>query len=147
MAESKTESTRKSHYDVRSASQTYSNIAAVLAGFAFAAVVLVVQIPTLLNNANAPILRDRATIALLIAFFGCVAAAFTFGVVAGEEKLALRSHAIALCGGTGFSLSSGYIFWGLASLIKLFLSPSIAELSRWISSVSFPSPHSILSFQ
>jgi len=138
MAESKTESTRKSHYDVRSASQTYSNIAAVLAGFAFAAVVLVVQIPTLPNNANAPILRDWATIALLIAFFECVA---------GEEKLALRSHAIALCGGTGFSLSSGYIFWGLASLIKLFLSPSIAELSRWISSVSFPSPHSILSFQ
>ena len=75
--------------------------------------------------ASALLLRDRAAIAFLVAFFGCVVAAFTFAVVAGEEKLAPRSHAMALLGGGGFALSVIYVLWGLVSLVKLFLSPSI----------------------
>lgn len=123
--------TRRLHYDVRTASQSYSNVATVIAGFAFAAVVLVVQ-SKLPNVPDATLLRDWATIALLLAFFGCLGAAFTFAVVSGEEMLAPRSHAMALLGGAGFAVSTVYVFWGLVLLMKLFLSPSIVNLARWI---------------
>ena len=119
------------HYDVRIASQSYSNIATVLAGFAFAAVVLVVQ-QNPPDVPNATLLRDWATIAFLLAFFGCLVAAFTFAVVTGEEELAPRSHTMALLGGGGFALATVYVIWGLVVLVKLFLSSSILAPARWI---------------
>ncbi|MEM4203976.1 MAG: hypothetical protein QXS54_07905 [Candidatus Methanomethylicaceae archaeon] len=118
-------------YDVRVSSQGYSNIASVLAGFALAAVVLVVQSsPPAIGNAA--LLRDWASIAFLVAFFGCVMAAFVFSVVAGEEVLAPRSHTMALIGGAGLAMSTVYIFWGLVILADLFLSPGIVTLARLI---------------
>lgn len=118
-------------YDVRISSQGYSNIASVLAGFALAAVVLVVQSsPPAIEGAA--LLRDWASIAFFVAFFGCVMAAFVFAVVAGEEILAPRSHTMALIGGSGLAMSTVYIFWGLVILTKLFLSPSIVPLARLI---------------
>src|SRR5207248_2933617 len=78
------------HYNVRTAGQSYSNIAAILAGFAFTAVILV------LPNAHlSQKLSEQATIAFLVAFFGCILAAFMFSVVTGEEILAPRTNMIA----------------------------------------------------
>ena len=123
---------RDPYYNVVKASQSFSNIAAVLAGFALAAVILVVQIQDLPDKANAATLRDWATIAFLVALFGCVASAFTFGVLTGEAEPGSRSHAAALFGGTGFAVSTVFVFWGLASLTKIFLSEDIVELTRWL---------------
>lgn len=127
----------KPHYEVRTASQSYSNIAAVLAGFAFAAVVLVVQIPNLPHNysANADSLRDWATISFLVAFAGCILSAFTFAVVAGEEILAPRSHTMALLGAAGFAVSANLIIWGLVTLIKIFLSQNVYGFIHWVFAV------------
>ena len=94
--------------------------------------VLVVQQDTHSATVDAALLRDQATIAFLVAFFGCVVAAFTFAVVAGEEELAPRSHAMALLGGGGLALSVLYVLWGLVSLVKLFLSPSILAPARLV---------------
>lgn len=132
MNEATTESHHALHYDVREASKVFSNTAAVLAGFAFAAVILVVQAPKTNIAANLSILSDWAVIAFLISLFGCIAASFVFGVVAGDKILGPRSFTVATLGGFGLSISFGLIFWGLTALIKVFLSPSVAELSRWI---------------
>jgi hypothetical protein len=128
---SSSERRSRKHYDVRKSSESYSNIATVLAGFAFAAVVLVVQSP-LPNVTDAALLRDWATIAFLLAFFGCIVASFTFSVVAGEQKLASRSHAMALLGGAGFAVSTVYVFWGLVALMKLFLTSKVVFLARCV---------------
>ena len=122
----------REHYDVREASKNYSNIASVLAGFAFAAVVLVVQSTLPANVPAAIILRDLSSIAFLLAFFGCIVSAFTFSVVAGEEALTPRSHSMAFIAGSGFALSAICIFWGLATLIEIFLSPWVISTAYLI---------------
>lgn len=129
---------RKKHYDVRKAAEQFSNIATVLAGFAFAAVILVVQSASsssspLPNLQGATLLRERAAIAFLLSFFGCTLAAFTFATVAGEEELSSRSHAMALLGGAGFAVSTVYVIFGLVLFIRLhFLSPDLITSARAI---------------
>jgi len=119
------------HYEVRIASQSYSNIATVLAGFAFAAVVLVVQ-TNLPTSPNADLFRDWATIYFLLAFVGCVISALTFATVTGEEILTPRSHTMALLGGIGFSISANLVILGLATLIKIFLTLRICAFVQLV---------------
>jgi hypothetical protein len=121
----------KPHYNVRTAAQSYSNIGAVLAGFAFAAMILVMQNTQLPQKLpDAALLRDWATIVFLIALFGCILSAFAFSVVSGEEILAPRTNMIALFGGVGFSISASLIFWSLVTLTKIFLDSNIVTLAR-----------------
>ncbi len=118
----------KAHYDVRTASQSYSNVAAVLAGFALAAVILVVQTSLSSNIESRKIMLDHATVGFLVAFFGCVLAAFAFAVVAGEEILSPRSNTLAFLSGVGFSLSLAYIFWGVSLLGNIYLNSDVSSL-------------------
>lgn len=127
------------HYDVRTAAQSYSNVAAILAGFAVAAIVLIVQltlqyraVPSIPSLPDASKARDRsghsspslpdadkALVALLSALFGCVLAAFNFAVISGELEVLARSYSIAILGGGGFGLAVAFMFWGLAVLIRV----------------------------
>lgn len=119
------------HWDCRETAKSYVNTASVLAGFAFSAVILVVQItpPTI---SNAALLRDWSSIAFLVGFFGCMVSSFTFSVIAGEEEIVPRTFTLMLLGGGGFAVSGTYIFWGLAVLTSLFLTPNISSASQWI---------------
>ncbi len=129
------------HYEVRTASQSYSNIAAVLAGFAFAAVILVMQSSPLSPSPDDVIFRDQATIAFLLSFVGCIISAFVFATVTGEEVLAPRSHTMALLGGAGFSISTNLVILGLAILTRIFLSPNIyAFVQKIFPLIMFLSP-------
>lgn len=112
------------HYLIPVAAQSYSNIAAVLAGFAFAAVILAVQTTPPLDPEKA-IFKDWATIAFLLSFVGCVISAFIFAMVTGEHKLYPRSYAMALLGGAGFSISASLVIFGMVLLTKVFLSPKV----------------------
>jgi hypothetical protein len=76
------------------------------------------------------VLRDWAIIAFLLAFFGCMVSAFTFAVVAAEEKLVYRADTMALLGGGGLAVSTIYVLWGLVLLVKLYLPPTILALAR-----------------
>src|SRR5579859_6806379 len=85
------------HYDIRRAAPSYANLAAVQAGFALAAVVLIAS--TLGQNAHlsqATFYRDWATAAFLIAFFGSVLSALLLSVIAGDEILSPRTNMTAL---------------------------------------------------
>lgn len=113
----------KPQYDVRSAAEGFSNVAAVLSGFAFAAILLVIQIPNLPKEAE--LARDWATVAFIVAFLGCLLSSFTYSIVKAEEILAPRSFAMALLGGCGFTISGNLVFWGLATIVKVYLSESV----------------------
>lgn len=125
-----------SHYDVRIAAQTYSNIATVVAGFAFAAVVLVVQNGTTAQSpsiqANVSILRNWSSVAFLVAFFGCILSAFTFAVVSGEQSVTPRANTVAFLAGVGFSISIGLVFWALVILLKTLFVPEVTTIVRQI---------------
>ncbi|NES88373.1 MULTISPECIES: hypothetical protein [Okeania] len=120
----------KKYWNSTETAKNYVNIASVLAGFAFTAVVLVVQ--STIPMPNNTLLRDWSSIAFLIGFFGCVVSSFTFSVIVGEEEIFPRSFALMLLAGGGFAISGIYLFWGLAILIKLFLTADIASVSKWI---------------
>jgi hypothetical protein len=115
----------KPHYEIRVSSQSYSNIAAVLAGFAFAAFILVVQTKVPAEIMYSEYFRDWATITFLLSLLGCVLSSFTFATVTGEEVLAPRSHTIALLSGISFSVAANLIFLGMAFLSRIYLSPNV----------------------
>lgn len=110
-------------YDVRNASEGYSNIAAVLSGFAFTGILLIVQVSNLSKVDE--FARDQTVIAFLIAFIGCLLSAFTFAIVKGEEVLTPRSYAIALLGACGFTISANLLIWGVATIAKVYLSKDV----------------------
>lgn len=119
----------KPYYVIPVAAQSYSNIAAVLAGFAFAAVILAIQTTPPLASEKS-VLKDWATIAFLLSFVGCVISAFIFAMVTGEHRIYKRSYAISLLGGTGFSISASLVIFGMVLLIKVFLSPTVYDFAH-----------------
>lgn len=119
-------------YDCRETAKNYVNIASVLAGFAFTAVVLVLDHP-FEPNTEIGFLKDRASISFLIGFFGCMIASFSFSILAGEgESTNSKAYSMLLLGGGGFTLAGAYLFWGLVPLIKMYASADILDVARWI---------------
>jgi hypothetical protein len=119
------------NWDCRETAKAYVNTAAVLAGFAFTAIVLI------LDNSHPPdskllYLKDWVSIALLLGFFGCIVATFTFSVVAGEGDVTPTTYAIMFLGGGGLVLSGCYLFWGIVLLVQLFASTNVTLMARWI---------------
>lgn len=114
-----------SHYDVVKAAPGYANLASVLAGFAFAAVILVVQEAA--SNSN-NYLREQVAVAFIIAFFGCLLASFSLSLVVGEEKADTRAYIVALPAATVFSIGAMHIFWGLVILTKRLNSDMVNTL-------------------
>ena len=126
----KTGISRRLSADVRIAAQGYSNIAGVLAGFAFTVIVLVVQMnDTSASAAAIAISRNISTVGFLAAFFGCVLSAFSFSLLASEEALTPRAHNMALFAGAGFSIAMSLLFWSLAVLLRTFLLNEAADLA------------------
>jgi len=121
------------HYVIPVAAQSYSNIAAVLAGFAFAAVILAIQTTPPIESEKV-VIKDWATIAFFLSFVGCVISAFIFAMVTGEHKIYKRSYAISLLGGTGFSISASLVIFGMVLLAKVFLSPKVYQFAH----ITFP---------
>lgn len=115
-------------YAIRCASNNYSNIATVLAGFAFASIILLAQ----QKDHDVSKLINWATIAFLLAFFGCILSSFSFAVISGEEEKIRRSHAMALFAGGSFAVSIMYVLWGLVLVVKIFFSSTILKPAYWV---------------
>jgi hypothetical protein len=139
------------HYDVRQGARTYASIGGTLAGFSFAAVVLLARLGA--DCSGHPIssfcrdpaaIRDTAAAAFLIAFFGCVSGAFVFAITGAEELLSKRAHSMAFFGSTGFVLGIGHAFWGLALLAHLFLNAghgtAVVVANLMVIGVAFTAP-------
>lgn len=109
-------------YDVKNATGVYAGMAGTLSGFAFTAIVLLLtEFPTnCAADPHCPYLRQRALMALVIAFIGCGISGFAFGVVAavGDHRRRLRA---AFFAGNGFIVALAHLLWAVAVLAKLFL--------------------------
>jgi len=122
---------RVAHWDCRETAKNYVNTTSVLAGFAFTAIILVLD----KNNdisAELKLLKDWACIAFLVSFFGFIVTSFTFSIVSGEENVNSRAFTMMLIGGCGISISGGFLFWGMVLLMKVFSQSEISEVSIWI---------------
>lgn len=125
------EFTHVRHFDIRPVAGNYSNIAGVLAGFALAAVILVLQLPhSTTNDLNVSFTRDWATIAFLVAFFGCLFSAFLFTSITGEEVLLPRTNMAALFTGAAFGVSMNLVLWGLITIVKVYLDVEVVTIAR-----------------
>jgi hypothetical protein len=115
------------HYDLRHSSRNFASTAGTLAGFALTVIVLLVtRTPDCTVAPVDPlcagqIVRERAVVALLVAFFGCIVSAFLFPVISGEEVIAPRSHGMSLFTAGAFSIAVIFLFWSLSIVVDLFV--------------------------
>ena len=116
-------------FDVRAASQQYSNIAGTLSGFAITIVIIIAQA----NNPNIGgldiVRRNIAATGLLVSFFGFITSSFVFAVISGEEELTPKANQMAFLAGSGFSLSMTFFFWSIATFLKAFLVDEISTIT------------------
>lgn len=98
------------HYDPRQAARSYAGICGILAGFAVTAVVLLANTrsdPSLKTRAKAAgleipeyqLLIQRASIALILAFFAAIVGAFAYAITSADETVTRRTHALSLYSG------------------------------------------------
>jgi hypothetical protein len=118
-------------YDCRETAKNYVNVSSVLAGFAFTAIVLILD-KKLDATPYLNVLRDKSCMAFLTGLFGCLVSAFTFSVLSGESSLNRRVFSAMLIGGGSFTLSGTFLFWGIVALMQIFVSPDIVGISKWI---------------
>lgn len=124
--------TRIRCYDVRVASEQYSNIAGLLAGFAFTVLMLIAQSNTPSLTEAEVLGRNFAAIGFFVAFFGAILSSFVFAVISGEEALTPRANQMAFFGGASFSLVIAITFWSMSLVLKGFLLEEVAILSDQI---------------
>ena len=127
-----TNRTRTRCYDVRIACQQYSNIAGLVAGFAFTVLILVAE-----NNnssiSDVEILsRNFAAIGIFVALFVAMLSSFVFAVISGEEALTPRANLMAFFGGASFSLTLALTFWSTAVVLRGFLVSQAATIADQI---------------
>ena len=104
-------------FDRIAAAGNYVGAAAVLAGFCFTAVVLIVNL-----EEKQPGAFDRAIGALLTAFLGLVLAGFLQAVVAGQPVGDRRTSWLALLAGLAMATSALFALWGVCELIGVVYS-------------------------
>lgn len=113
-------------FNPRQSASSYSGGAFVLAGFTFAAIVLLVT----LEAAKPGLTYQRAVGALLTAFLGCVISAFLMALVAGQTNdRSTRTFWLALLASITLASSSLLALWGLADMVGAVFSKSGAVLT------------------
>ena len=120
---------RTRSYDVRSASQQYSNIAGLLAGFAFTVIILVAQENVSSLSESEVLNRNIASIGFFVSFFGCILSSFVFALVSGEEALTPRANQMAFFAGGSFSLSISLLFWSISRILSAFFVEEISSFA------------------
>jgi hypothetical protein len=111
--------------DLRKAAEHHANTATVLAGFAFAAVILVMQ------QTGGSKGKGQAAVSFLVAVFGYVICAFLFAVVAGDLKLSARPRGTFYLASVATLISCIHILYGLNYLMGVYL-PNLVYLSRLV---------------
>lgn len=101
-------------FDPRETARSYAGSAAVLAGFCFAAIVLLINL-----QQHAPGRFGNAVGALLTAFLGLVLAAFLLALVAGQSRLGARTFWLAHVAGTMLATSALFALWGIADVVAV----------------------------
>ena len=117
--------------DIRTTAGHDSNLAAVLAGFAFTAVILVMQQTQGAGGPSSSTLAGQATSSFLVAFFGCLVAATLYAVVAGDVTLGARARGTFFFTSVSAFVGGSHLFFGLCCLSAIYL-PDQVYLSRWV---------------
>lgn len=118
------------------ASGNYSGIAAVLAGFAFAGFIMIVDRE--LGGRRSHLGRSGTTLVswvasgLIVSMFGSVVAALNFGVLGGMPPSSPAIHLVVFVAGAAFSLSTTLLFWTMFLLSRTLLSRNADTLSRMV---------------
>ncbi len=69
-------------------------------------------------------------VAFLVAFFGCTLSAFVYSIVISEEIFSPRTNTVVEFGAIGFSVSTSFVFWGLVSLIHIYLDDTVGTIAQ-----------------
>lgn len=119
------------HSDVRRTSEHHANLSAVLAGFAFTAIILVVQETQSSHSQDFSALLSQATASFLMALIGCLTCAVLFAVIASDREMVARPRGVFFLTSMIAFISGSHIFYALNCLLAVYL-PHLVYLSRWV---------------
>ena len=103
----------------------------MLAGFAFTAVILVMQQTQGPNGLSSSALAGKATGSFLVAFFGCLVSATLYAVVASDVTPGARARGTFFFTSVSAFVGGSHLFFGLCCLTAIYL-PDQLYLSRWV---------------
>lgn len=128
------DSARPPFFNPHDTARSYSSTAAVLAGFCFAAIVLLINL-----QQSAPGRFGSAVGALLTAFLGLVISAFLSALVAGQTRVSTRSFWMAHLAGITLATSGLFALWGLVDVVAVAFSNAdvaldadVISLLHWV---------------
>jgi hypothetical protein len=110
-------------FDITAAAALYSALAGILAGFAFAAMVLIIDRH---KSERRDLELEGVVVTLLGAFLGLVVSTFLYAVVSGEELTAPRAAILNLLASSAFSISILTLLLGLQRLLLVWNMPRAA---------------------
>ncbi|HEY7222025.1 MAG TPA: hypothetical protein VH561_00150 [Micromonosporaceae bacterium] len=124
-------------------SDNYAQLTGLLAGFAFAALVMVLTRRREAQDEShrLPATDGRVALALASAFFALTIATLVYSVMGGEDLKIARGRAATeeLIAGLPFGLATIMLFYAIASLMELTLVGRGATLlARWTASIVVP---------
>jgi hypothetical protein len=117
-------------FDYNETAKAYVNIAAVLAAFAFSAVVLLID--KSYDSEVHKSLKSISTVSMLLGFYGCLISALCFSVISGEKNFNKGLILGQLIGGSAFTSAGIFTFYGLITLLKIYFKDDIINLSNWL---------------
>lgn len=130
-------------FDITKASGYYSQMAGVLAGFAFAAIIFLIQSQPL-GQLNQQLSQQRRAnlqkvlTCFIAAFLGLVISTFLYAVVSGEEVMAPRAMTLGFLSSIAFSIAVLNLLNGVVWLFKTWDMSDTAIASVRIAGSAFP---------
>jgi hypothetical protein len=120
-------------FDMSSSAGFHAQLTGILAGLAFASIVLILQSRTL---------SGRSAEAGLLSFFAALItlliAAFLYGTAAGEELVAGRAAIMVFLAGLTSAVAALELFYGLTWLVRAGGLPNAAEMTARITAFVVP---------
>lgn len=127
------EKTLAEYWDCRETAKNYVTGSSLLAGFAFASIILLLDNEYI--STTDQLLKDRTCTAFLLSFFGCLISTFNYSIISGEGKITSRIYGSMLICGLNFTLSASLLFWGLISFFRIYSADGLIQLAIIIFSI------------
>ncbi|MEX5255085.1 hypothetical protein [Kocuria arenosa] len=114
-------------YDEAAVAALYSQLAGVLAGFAFAGILLIATERISASTVRSSNAREESLVLLLAAFLGLSINSLTYAVIGGEVETYERAAVMHVLAGGGFGISA----LTLLAAILILISDIAPRLSSW----------------
>jgi hypothetical protein len=119
-------------FDITKAAQSYSSIAAVLAGFSFVILMYVVQSSGGSSSEDSPDDAEKGLALIALTFLGNVVLSFLWGMVSGDKYQEMRPEMLGFVATLLFANNAPLTFQAVALFVAATGRTHLLRLFRWV---------------